>query len=248
MPTGLPVKAGDVVFEIDPADQEFALQQAKSELAEAEQQIVKIKADSAVQAAEDQVALLTARYDVRRGELNTAANDLIGAIDAKKNILTLEEARHRLEQLELDVKSRSATNQAGWRSSLEQRNKARLAMERAKSIIDSLVVKAPFDGVVSAKENRDAAGGFFYGQRFRSIAQGDTTFAGARSPTSSNRARWRSAPRSTRPTATTFRAARQPSSIQMRCRDSRSRRLSARSADWPRAAASSRPRPSGSST
>ena len=53
VPTGLPVKAGDVVFEIDPADQEFALRQSKSELAEAEQQIVKMKADSAVQAAED---------------------------------------------------------------------------------------------------------------------------------------------------------------------------------------------------
>ena len=47
--TGTHVKAGDVVFEIDPADQEFALEQAKSEMAEAEQQIVKTRADSAVQ-------------------------------------------------------------------------------------------------------------------------------------------------------------------------------------------------------
>ena len=178
VPTGSAVKEGEVVFEIDPADQEFALEQAKSELAEAEQQIVKIKADSAVQAAEDQVALLTARYDVRRGELDTAANDLIGAIDAKKNVLTLEEARHRLAQLEIDVTSRSATNDAALAVVLEQRNKAQLAMERAKSIIDSLVVKAPFDGVVSAKENRDAAGGFFYGQTLPEYRQGDTTFAG----------------------------------------------------------------------
>jgi HlyD family secretion protein len=178
LPTGAPVKAGEVVFEIDPADQEFALEQAKSELAEAEQQIVKMKADSAVQAAEDQVALLTARYDVRRGELSTAANDLVGAIEAKKNVLTLEEARQRLAQLELDVQSRSATNEAGLAVVLEQRNKAELAMNRAKSIIDSLVVKAPFDGVVSAKENRDSAGGFFYGQTLPEYRQGDTTFAG----------------------------------------------------------------------
>jgi hypothetical protein len=166
------------VFEIDPADQQFALEQAQSELAEAEQQIVKMKADSAVQAAEDQVALLTARYDVRRGELDTAANDLIGAIDAKKNVLTLEEARQRLAQLELDVKSRSATNEAGLAVVLEQHNKAQLAMARAKSIIDSLVVKAPFDGVVVAKENRDSAGGFFYGQTLPEYRQGDTTFSG----------------------------------------------------------------------
>jgi HlyD family secretion protein len=176
--TGTSVKAGEIVFEIDPADQVFALEQARSQLAEAEQQIVKTRADSAVQAAEDAVALLTARYDVRRGELDTAANDLIGAIDAKKNVLTLEEARHRLTQLEQDVKSRSATNEAALAVILEQRNKAQLAIQRAQSIIDSLVVKAPFDGVVAAKENRDAAGGFFFGQTLPEYRQGDTTFSG----------------------------------------------------------------------
>ena len=178
LPTGTRVKSGEVVFEIDPADQEFALEQAKSEMAEAEQQIVKTRADSAVQAAEDAVALLTARYDVRRGELDTAANDLIGAIDAKKNVLTLEEARQRLAQLEQDVKSRSATNEAALAVIVEQRNKAELAIQRAQSIIDSLVVKATFDGVVAAKENRDAAGGFFFGQALPEYRQGDTTFSG----------------------------------------------------------------------
>jgi HlyD family secretion protein len=178
IPTGATVKKDEVVFEIDPSDQEFALAQAKSELAEAEQQIVKMKADAAVKAAEDDVALLTARYDVRRGELDTAANDLIGAIDAQKNVLTLQEARARLAQLQEDVKERSATNEAALAVVLEQRNKARLAMERAQSIIDGLVVKAPFEGVVAARENRDAAGNFFFGQTLPEYRQGDTTSAG----------------------------------------------------------------------
>jgi multidrug efflux pump subunit AcrA (membrane-fusion protein) len=179
LPTGTLVKSGEVVFEIDPSDQEFALAQAKSELAEAEQQIVKMKADAAVKAAEDRVALLTARYDVRRGELDTAANDLIGAIDAQKNVLTLQEARSRLAQLEEDVKERSLTDQAALAVVLEQRNKAQLATQRAQSIIDSLVVKAPFAGTVSVKENRDAAGNFgFFGMVLPEYRQGDTTSAG----------------------------------------------------------------------
>jgi HlyD family secretion protein len=178
VPTGAAVKKDEVVFEIDPADQEFALEQAKSELAEAEQQIVKMRADAAVKAAEDDVALLTARYDVRRGELDTAANDLIGAIDAQKNVLTLQEARARLAQLQEDVKERSATNDAALAVVLEQRNKATLAMQRAQSIIDGLIVKAPFDGVAAAKENRDAAGNFFFGQTLPEYRQGDTTSAG----------------------------------------------------------------------
>ena len=43
------------VVEFDPADQQYALEQAKSELDEAEQEIVKIEADAAVQAAQDEV-------------------------------------------------------------------------------------------------------------------------------------------------------------------------------------------------
>ena len=71
-----------------------------------------MKADAAVQAAQDEVALLTARFDVRRGELDAAGNEFIAAIEAQKNVLSLEEARRRLAQLEEDVKSRAATNKA----------------------------------------------------------------------------------------------------------------------------------------
>src|SRR5919112_1987278 len=98
VPTGVGVKSGDPVVEFDPADQQYALEQAKSELAEAEQEIVKMKADAAVKGAEDDVALLTARFDVRRTELDTSANEFIGTVDAQKNVLSLEEAQRRLAQ------------------------------------------------------------------------------------------------------------------------------------------------------
>ena len=46
----MPAKGGEVVMEFDPSDQQYALEQAKSELAEAEQEIVKMRADADVQA------------------------------------------------------------------------------------------------------------------------------------------------------------------------------------------------------
>ena len=77
--TGAPVKKGDVVLEFDPADQEYDLEQSRSELAQAEQEIVKMRADNEVQTAQDYVDLLTARFDVRRAELDTAAGEeLVG--------------------------------------------------------------------------------------------------------------------------------------------------------------------------
>jgi HlyD family secretion protein len=178
LPTGTPVKKDDVVIEFDPADQIFAVEQAKSDLAEAEQQIVKMKADTAVTASQDKLNLLTARYDVRRGELDTAGNEFVGAIEAQKNALTLEESRRHLQQLEEDASSRTATTTAALAVVEERRNKAQLAMQRAQGIIDNLIVKSPIDGVVSVKENRDGQFFFFTGMVLPQYREGDTTFSG----------------------------------------------------------------------
>jgi len=177
--TGNSVKAGDVVMEFDPADQLYALEQARTELAEAQQEIVKMKADREVQLAQDAVELLTARFDVRRAELDAMANEFISPIDAQKNVLSFEEAKRRLAQLEEDVKSRSATSTASLQVVKEKHNKASLAMQRAQQVIDSLVLKATVDGVVAAKENRDASGGmFFFGMVLPEYREGDSVWPG----------------------------------------------------------------------
>jgi multidrug efflux pump subunit AcrA (membrane-fusion protein) len=177
--TGVAVKAGDVVMEFDPADQLYSLEQARTDLAEAEQEIVKMKADREVQLAQDAVDLMTARFDVRRAELDAQGNEFISPIDAQKNVLSLEEARRRLAQLEQDVKSRSVTSQASMQVVGEKRNKAQIAMQRAQQVIDSLVLKAPVDGVVSVKENRDASGGmFFFGMVLPEYREGDSVWPG----------------------------------------------------------------------
>ena len=137
-----------------------------------------MKADNAVQASQDKLNMLTTRYDVRRAELNAAGNEFIGAIDAQKNVLTLEEARQHLRQLEQDAAARVSTSVAALAVVEERRHKAELAMQRAQSIIDNLVVKAPIDGVISVKENRDGQFFFFYGMVLPEYREGDMTFSG----------------------------------------------------------------------
>jgi len=176
--TGTSVKKDDVVLEFDAADQVYQLEQAKSDVAEAEQQIVKMHADQAVQASQEKLDMLTARYNVRRGELDAAGNEFVGAIEAQKNALTLEESRRRLQQLEQDSAARKATADAALAVVLEKRNKAELAMKRAQGIIDNLAVKAPTDGVISVKENRDGQFFFFSGMVLPQYREGDTTSSG----------------------------------------------------------------------
>jgi HlyD family secretion protein len=173
--TGAAVKKGDLVMEFDPTEQHFKLEQNRSELLQAEQEITKAKADAAVVAAQDKVGLLKARFDVRRAELEVQKNELVSTIEARKNDLALEQAKRVLAELQQDVKSRSASNQATILLAEEKRNKAKLAMDQAQGNIDKMRVTAPMDGLVALEKNEAAMGGFccFPGQTFPEYREGD---------------------------------------------------------------------------
>jgi HlyD family secretion protein len=172
--TGAAVKKGDLVMEFDPTEQRYKLDQNHSELLQAEQEISKARADAAVVAAQDKVALLKARFDVRRAELDVQKNELVSTIDARKNDLVLEQAKRVLAELEQDVKSRSASNQANIALAEEKRNKAKLAMDQAQGNIGKMRVTAPMDGLVALEKNEGAAGGFFFsGMSLPEYREGD---------------------------------------------------------------------------
>lgn len=160
---GTQVHTGDVVLEFDPSQQQYNLAQNRSDLEQAEQEIVKAKADAAVQTAEDQTALLKAKYAVRKAELEVSKNEILGQIDAQKNILALDEAKRALVQLEQDIRSHSASNEAALAISEEKRHKARLAMDQAERNIKNMRIASPIDGLMVIHGNRDSSGGMFFG-------------------------------------------------------------------------------------
>jgi multidrug resistance efflux pump len=177
--TGALVKAGEIVLEFDPSEQEYNLEQNRSKLQEAEQQIAKARAETAVQVAQDEVALLKARFDVRRAELEVQKNELVSDIDARKNRLALDEAHRRLEQLQQDVRSRRDSNAASVTLLEQQRNQAKLSMMQAQRAIENMKIKAPISGLVSIKGNEDASGGFWYpGMVFPEYKAGDQVYPG----------------------------------------------------------------------
>jgi HlyD family secretion protein len=170
--TGAAVKKGDVVIEFDPSEQHYILEQSRSELHQAEQDILKAKSDAAVQKAQDAVALLKARYDVRQAELEVQKNELVSVIDAQKNKLALDQAKRALAELELDIKSHTTTGQTGIELAQEKWNKAKLAMDVAQQNIDKMRVTASTDGLVSIEKNM--TGNFFFsGMALPDFHEGD---------------------------------------------------------------------------
>lgn len=179
VPGGTVVKDGDVVLEFDPSEQQYMVEQSRSELLQAEQEITKAKADAAVQAAQDEVALLKARFEVRRAQLEVGKNELVSNIDAKKNNLALEQAKRALAQLEQDIHSHAASGQASIELALEKSNKARLAMTEARENIEKMKVRSPTNGLLAIEKNLDSIGGMFWGgMSLPDYREGDQVQAG----------------------------------------------------------------------
>jgi multidrug efflux pump subunit AcrA (membrane-fusion protein) len=178
--TGQLVKKGDLIFEFDPSEQHYKLEQNNSELLQAEQEITKAKADAVVLAAEDKVLLLKDRYDVRRAELDVQKNELVSKIDGDKNQLALEQTRRVLAEQEKDLESHKASGQAATYLAQEKANKAKLAMDQAQQNLDKMRVTAPMDGLVSIQKNMNASGGFFFtGMTLPDYHEGDQVQAGS---------------------------------------------------------------------
>jgi HlyD family secretion protein len=178
--SGTHANSGDVIVEFDPSEQQFNLEQAQADMAQAQEEIAKAKDDAAVQVAQDQVALVKARFDVRQAELDVSKNELVSVIDAKKNLLKLDEEKRVLAQLEEDIKSHAVSSKAGLAVSEEKRKKAELAIEQAKSNIDNMTVHSPMEGFVRVRENPQAAGGmFFSGMQIPEFRDGDQVWPGS---------------------------------------------------------------------
>lgn len=161
----------DLVVEFDDAEVISRLEEKQLELDQIDEQVKKAQADLGIRDNQDQVELLRSRYGVRRAELEVKRNELISAIDAKKNQLTLEESKRRLAQLESDIKSRREQAQAELAVLREKKNKATLELNREKQRLAQVKLLAPMSGLVAVKQNRSTV--MMFGMSLPDIREGD---------------------------------------------------------------------------
>jgi hypothetical protein len=170
-PLGAFAREKDLVVEFDDSEVQSRVEEKQLELDQIDEQIKKAQADVAIRNNQDQVELLQARFSVRRAELEVKRNELISAIDAQKNKLTLEESKRRLQQLESDVKSRQEQAQAEIAVLREKKNKGNLEMARERSRLMQVKLLSPISGLVAVRQNR---GNFMFpGMQVPDIREGD---------------------------------------------------------------------------
>lgn len=161
----------DLVVEFDDAEVISRLEEKQLELDQIDEQVKKSRADLSIRNNQDQVELLRARYSVRRADLEVKRNELLSAIDAKKNTLTLDESKRRLKQLESDIKSRQEQAQAELAVLMERRNKSVLELNRERARLNQVKLLSPMSGLVAIKQNRGSA--MMFGMQLPDIREGD---------------------------------------------------------------------------
>lgn len=170
---GTRVKPSELVLEFDPSEQEYNLEKNRSDLEEGGQEMAKAKAQAAVQESDDRLALLKAKFAVRKAELDVQKNPILAAIDAKKNELELDQAKRALAQLEEDIQSHASSNQAALQVAQAKYDKAKNEMARAEQNIKHMTIHAPIGGVIKVLENRQAVNVFFTGMTIPEFRDGD---------------------------------------------------------------------------
>jgi HlyD family secretion protein len=172
------VKAGDIVVEFDTGEQAYRLKEAEADLAEADQQVIKAKAEAEAQQEESAYALLKARTDVRLAELEVRRNPLVSTITARQNDLALGAARDKLAQIEHDLANRSASNQAGVDIQLAARSKSETQAATARRNIEQMTLRAHSDGYIAIRQNTSSMNWGMPGQTLPPYRVGDRVSPG----------------------------------------------------------------------
>ncbi len=175
--TGEVVKAGDVVVEFDPTDQEYRSKEAEADLAEAKLKVEQAKALAQAQLEEDTYSLSSAEHQVRLAELDVRRNPILSAIQARQNDLALKAAQDRLSQIRQDIGSRKATNQAAVEVQEAGVGRADVEVATAKKNLGELTLRAHGAGYVSLKQNTQT-NFFMEGMTLPDFQPGDAVRAG----------------------------------------------------------------------
>jgi hypothetical protein len=170
-PLGAFAREKNLVVAFDDTAVQNRVIESQIEVEKIQQQLRKARADLQLSANKDEVDLLEARYGVRRAELQMKRNELISTIDARKNELTLEEAKRRLERLQSDVQSKRTQAEAQIQVLQEQRRRALIDLNRDKARVLEARSLAPISGLMAVKQNFSAGGRF--GSEVPDLREGD---------------------------------------------------------------------------
>jgi multidrug efflux pump subunit AcrA (membrane-fusion protein) len=145
------VRKGDKVAEFDRQYMLLRLGDYRASVAEAEADLVKLKADLALarKIKEQDIATAKAAYD--KAVLDMKTLPVLSQLDAERTRLALSEAEAKYKQLYADLKQLDFSQEAAIKNSEIELQQTRIELRRAEANADRMVLKAPIGGLAVAQ-------------------------------------------------------------------------------------------------
>ncbi|MBP1778456.1 MAG: Multidrug resistance efflux pump-like protein [candidate division NC10 bacterium] len=171
-PLGAFARDKDLIVEFDDSEVLSRIEETELGLESTAESIKKSEAELAIRANQDQVDLLSNQFAVQRAELQVKRNPLLGAIDQKKNTLSLDEAKQRLAQFQNDMQARRDQADASLALMRQQRQRSAIELSRDQLRLRQTKLLASMTGLVSIRQN-SFGGSRQMGAQVPDIREGD---------------------------------------------------------------------------
>ncbi|MCZ2150538.1 MAG: efflux RND transporter periplasmic adaptor subunit [Bryobacterales bacterium] len=175
--SGRPVRKGEVVVEFDAASQEQALLERQTSVRTVDSEVVQTKASHRIVDEMDGMNLMTAEYNLERAKLEASKAEVVSAIDGAKNRIDVGISEGELGQVKTTLKSHDVTQKSDLDRLRQKKDKAIRDMERTRSYLSKMVLRAPNDGIVNILPNFRSSGSF--GSTPPPFKEGDQAWTGA---------------------------------------------------------------------
>ena len=175
--SGKTVRKGDVVVEFDGATQEQTLLDRQTTVDTVDSSIVTTKASHKMVNEADALSLMTGEYTLERAKLEASKAEILSAIDGEKNRITVGVSEGSLGIVKASINSHTVSQKSDLQRLATGKDKAVRDVDKTKSYLNQMAIRAPIDGVVNILSNFRSGGNF--GSTDPPFREGDNVWTGA---------------------------------------------------------------------
>jgi membrane fusion protein (multidrug efflux system) len=171
MKPGSLAKKGDTVAEFDRQYMLNRLDDYRASMTQTESSVVKLKAEMAVARKAHDQTIAAAKADFEKAKLDLKTTPVLGAIDAERVKLALEESEAGYKQVMAEEKYFDIGQKAQLRNAELDFEQAKIELRRAEANADRMVMKAAIGGLTVMQST-------IRGSEMAQIQEGDQLFPG----------------------------------------------------------------------
>ena len=173
---GAKVKKGDVLVEFDATTTEQKKAQDMSALKSAEAEIRQSSAAARLKEEQDLTDVMKARFELESAKMDASKQEILSSIEGAEARLKQADAEQKLKETESKLKADRTAAAADLASKQKKRDEAAFQVQQDDRNLQSLILRAPQDGMVVLQNNWRSAGPMQPPSAFK---PGDRAWSGA---------------------------------------------------------------------